>query len=305
MCEYVRWSVDYIEQNAKHVRVNQIKLKEKIIPLLEKIEAETFDESIHQAPNDIESRLRYILVVDALNFCFWPTEGFEYDDLTKGLSRLEHDHPEVFEPNQMKHVSSCLLSQYLVYNNRVISNIEERTRLMREVGEVLCNRFDQKVLNLLEESKYDATTLVSLIAKEFPGFRDSTIYKGRQVFFYKRAQIVVSDIQGMCGCIKGLEQLTGFADYRIPQVLLGWDVLDIEDQLKQKILDKKEIPSGSEEEIEIRCTVLSAIKMIQAIFLETKNSFIEGYRIDWFLWSYGEKNKEQLPPHHRTQTIFY
>ena len=306
MCEYVHWSVDYIQQNATHVKVNKEKLREKIIPLLESIEKETFDESIHEAPSDIESRLRYILVVDALNFCFWPTDNYEYDDLTKGLTKLEQDHPEVFEPINMMNVTVELLSQYLVNSsNNIIANIEERTRLMREVGNVLHTRFSDKAVRLLEESNNDASTLVSLVAKEFPGFRDSTIYKGRQVFFYKRAQIVVGDMHGMCNCITGLEKITGFADYRIPQVLLGWDVLDIEESLKEQILQKKEIACGSEEEIEMRCTVLSAIRIIQETFMEVKKIAIEGHRIDWFLWSYGERNKENLPPHHRTRTIFY
>ena len=306
MCEYVQWSVDYIQQNATHVKVNPTKLKEKILPLLDSIEQETFDESIHEAPKDVESRLRYILVVDALNFCFWPTDNFEYDDLTKGLTKLEQEHPEIFEPKNMMNVSLELLSQYLVNEEKnVIANIEERTRLMREVGEILHKRFNDKATSLLEESQNDATTLVSLVAKEFPGFRDSTIYKGRQVFFYKRAQIVVGDIHGMCNCIKGLEKITGFADYRIPQVLLGWDVLDIEESLKEKIMKKEEIQCGSEEEIEMRCTVLSAIRIIQEIFMDVRKKLIEGHRIDWFLWSYGERNKENLPPHHRTRTIFY
>ena len=35
-----------------------------------------------------------------------------------------------------------------------------------------------------------------MIVKNFSGFRDEAIYKGKQVFFYKRAQILVSDLIG-------------------------------------------------------------------------------------------------------------
>jgi hypothetical protein len=38
--------------------------------------------------------------------------------------------------------------------------------------------------------------LVRLIAQEFTGFRDEAIYQGEQVFFYKRAQILVADLIG-------------------------------------------------------------------------------------------------------------
>lgn len=305
MCDYVRQSVNFIEKEAQFVKLNPSKLKSKILPLLNDIQKETFDESIHKAPEDIESRLRYILVVDALNFCFWPTEGFEYEDLTKGLTELETKEPKYFEPENMKEIPLEILSKYLRKGDKIIDNIEERLRLMREVGNTLTERFQGKAENILKESNYEANKIVSLIAKEFPGFRDSSVYKGRQIFFYKRAQIVVGDMQGMCGCIKNLEDLTGFADYRIPQVLLGWEVLDIDEKLKEKIMKKEEIESGSKEEIEIRCTVLSAIKEIQKIFKEEGKGEIEAYRIDWYLWSYGEKNKDKLPPHHRVKTIFY
>ena len=29
--------------------------------------------------------VQYFLVVDALNFCFWPEEGLEYEHLAKGV----------------------------------------------------------------------------------------------------------------------------------------------------------------------------------------------------------------------------
>ena len=38
--------------------------------------------------------------------------------------------------------------------------------------------------------------LVRQIAKDFTGFRDEAIYDGEQVFFYKRAQILVADLYG-------------------------------------------------------------------------------------------------------------
>lgn len=61
---------------------------------------------------------------------------------------------------------------------------------------------------------------------EFSGFRDEAIYNGQQIFFYKRAQILVGDLYGALAEVKdfplkftNLEQLTMFADYRVPQTL--------------------------------------------------------------------------------------
>jgi hypothetical protein len=63
---------------------------------------------------------------------------------------------------------------------------------------------------------------------DFTGFRDEAIFNGEQIFFYKRAQILVADLYGALSerqnPIDGkstpqftdLEQLTMFADYRVP-----------------------------------------------------------------------------------------
>jgi len=47
-------------------------------------------------------------------------------------------------------------------------------------------------------------TCSSLCPPPQPGFRDHAVYKGRQVFFYKRAQILVADLWGAyvkCGVL--------------------------------------------------------------------------------------------------------
>ena len=62
------------------------------------------------------------------------------------------------------------------------------------------------------------------------GFQDHTIYDGVQVFFYKRAQILVGDIWGAfkgqgLGKFEDIDKITMFADYRVPQILLELDIL--------------------------------------------------------------------------------
>lgn len=33
---------------------------------------------------------QYLLVLDALNFCFWPQQGLEYEHLARGLKVIQH-----------------------------------------------------------------------------------------------------------------------------------------------------------------------------------------------------------------------
>ena len=48
----------------------------------------------------------------------------------------------------------------------------------------------------MECAGFDCPTVVKMIVSNFSGFRDEAIYKGEQVFFYKRAQILVADLIG-------------------------------------------------------------------------------------------------------------
>ena len=65
---------------------------------------------------------------------------------------------------------------------------------MREIGEGLERAFTVPVVELIRAAEGSAAQLVDLVVRYFPGFRDTSVYRGRQVFFYKRAQIFVGDL---------------------------------------------------------------------------------------------------------------
>lgn len=87
------------------------------------------------------------------------------------------------------------------------------------MGRVLQRDFGGQAATLIKQANKSASRLVELVTAHFPGFRDSALYDGRQVFLYKRAQIFVGDLWGAFGG-KGLgefedmDRLTMFADYR-------------------------------------------------------------------------------------------
>jgi hypothetical protein len=99
-----------------------------------------------------------------------------------------------------------------------------------------------RAATLVKRARGSAVKLVDLIASSFPGFRDQAVYRGRQVFLYKRAQIFVADVYGAFkgrgyGWFKDLHKLTMFADYRVPVVLrkLGGGILHLSPELQQKV----------------------------------------------------------------------
>lgn len=103
------------------------------------------------------------------------------------------------------------------------------------------------------------------------GFRDHTVYKGHQVFFYKRAQIFAADIWGAFkgqgyGEFNDIGSITIFADYIVPAVLRNLGVLRYSSSLGNIIESNHEITSGSEEEVEIRACSIYAVEKMRDLF---------------------------------------
>jgi len=56
--------------------------------------------------------------------------------------------------------------------------LEERARIVREVGYVVDHSYGGSFLAYLEKAGFDAVQLVRRIAMDFTGFRDEAIYRG-------------------------------------------------------------------------------------------------------------------------------
>ena len=68
-------------------------------------------------------------------------------------------------------------------------------------------------------------------------------YQGRKVYFYKRAQIFATDLHAAFGSkgwgrFEDLDELTAFADYKLPQVLRHVGILCYAEQLAHKVDQK-------------------------------------------------------------------
>ena len=70
------------------------------------------------------------------------------------------------------------------FEPKLLPDMEERLRLLQEVGAELQRRFGGEVMQLIKECGRSAKRLVALMAECFPGFRDQAIYEGRQVLFH-------------------------------------------------------------------------------------------------------------------------
>lgn len=259
---------------------------------------------------------QYIFVLDALNFCFWPTTNLEYDNIAVALKNVLEADSNAFDCVHLAALIPAELASW--FPSHTLPELEERTLRLNELGLALQNNFQGLAANMVTAAKGSAVSLVSLVLQYLPGFRDTCIYRGRLVHFYKRAQILVGDVwaaYGKCGSefdsnphhpfyFRDIDQLTMFADYRVPQLLRHFGVLGYDLPLAAAVDHLQEVPFGSPQEVEIRAATVVAVEMLRKQLL-AKGLDLFVVEVDWLLWQMGEESKDQIKPHHRTMTIYY
>ncbi len=138
----------------------------------------------------------------------------------------------------------------------------------------MIQRFDCKFSNCIKEADGSAAALVNLLVEHFPCFRDESKFEGKNLRFYKRAQILVADLWACFdgegyGRFHDIDQITMFAgisapcessdslakltlDYRIPQMLHTLSCLRYSPPLEYHIRQLRSIESGHSWEIQLR-----------------------------------------------------
>jgi hypothetical protein len=317
-----------VMSQARHVTIasHEIQkiLDQKTIPGLsggldDLYTVKSFDRDLHYADvSHPDLTISYLLVVDTLNFCFWPDPDLEYADLASGIKQTILENPEAISSHALATIDEEGV-QKLIRWPRAVPEAAERARILRELGTVLLSEFQGHAYELFLRANGSAVKLINLLTMHFPSFRDHAIYKGRQVFFYKRAQIFCGDLYGAfhhqsdqskaessVWSLKAIEELTMFADYRVPAVFREMGVLQYSESLSQRIDAQEEIVPGSEEEIEIRAATIVALESIRKVVAaKTGKGLPPAVHVDWWLWEYGEAMRNEHRPHHRTRTIYY
>jgi hypothetical protein len=368
-CQRVRETCErYYLDHQTHVTIHDdsiVELADRMIQEQQQIGStaaslEWDDEHWHYRNRDDPERTAlYILALDAINFCFWPSEHpYEYVDLATSLTGMVMAAPEQPPPleNSTAAATAFVLSAqslqsmtptrmrelFTTHHDRgwYPPNLDERCRLWNEVGQVLMEHYDGSCLQFIAAAENSAVALVRLLVQHLAGFRDhlyfgedetdtdaaasaatnttTTSTTTNSIHFYKRAQICVGDWNAALDLhLPDLDQLTTFADYRVPQLLRHLHVLTYDDALAALVDAQTELPACSAMECAIRsATVVAVERLVVALRRrqeeqpESSSSSPSSWNAtttDWYLWQVGEKLHQQgvLAPHHRVRTIYY
>jgi Potential Queuosine, Q, salvage protein family len=268
--------------------------------------------------------LNWLLLLDALNFCFWAFPGQArwrvewrgetldgYNALAAALSRAMEEGRPLHDAAFLAMLDEETLADTLrpAPDAAPIPLFAERLANAREVGRVLLERYDGQCANALNAAGRDAASLALLLARDFPSFADTAVWNGQPTPFLKRAQICAADIstafggKGL-GALTGVERLTAFADYKLPQLLRYQGVKIYAPELATQVDTYQEIAAGSAPEVEIRAATIWAVELIRRALaghaIERSAS-----EIDYRLWSESQTPAPDMRPYHRTRTIYY
>jgi hypothetical protein len=271
-----------------------------------------------------ERTLNWMLLVDALNFCFWgdaeqPRWGVEYRgrsyngyiaEAASLVRAVEEGYP-LWDAAYLAELSEADLRQMFrpAAGLPEIPLFAERLANAREAGRVLLAHYDGQFARAVEAAGGNAIALARRIIRDFSSFNDVTTYDGAEVRFYKRAQICVADIHGIFagerwGRLSDLDQLTVFADYKLPQLLRHEGILVYSADLAARVDRLELLPPGSPEEVEIRAATIWAGELLRrALGARGIQALVS--EIDYYLWTLSQTATPDLRPYHRTRTIYY
>jgi len=276
----------------------------------------TYDTALHFAGRS-EDVLAYIVALDSVNF---GSGYFPYLTKRPGLSgygTVARSLTERFEREGP--VDSAWLSQVTTEDcvrlfgqaqagPPILELMGLYARAWNELGRDLRDRFNGSFTQFVESANGSAARLIDQLSHQ-PSFRDVALYHEALVPFYKRAQILASDLSlalpgQTWGRFDDLDRLTVFADNVVPHVLRIDGVLGYVGDLASRIDRGELIARGSDEEIEIRACAIHAAELIVAA-LRAEGHSATARDLDVVLWNRGRRQEAKALPRHRTRTTAY
>lgn len=303
-------SCEYVVNNSKSVKINETKLDEFIYTIKNVKTGHWLSFSPYNLLDlKVETIINFLLVYESIDFSFWGNPKWTIDtDSGKedGSIALLYAILKYVKDNNSTDFSNITKDEFkkILKGNVEIPLFEERYNIIKNVSKIVNEKMNGNFYTFIKDITTDIE-LFEVIIKCFKNFKDERTYNNENVYFYKLAQLLTSDILHIRELKENIKvdysHLVGCADYKIPQVMRGLGILEYSDKLASIIDNKKEIELNSEYEVEIRASMLIVIDTIKE---KLENKF---YSIDIndYIWTQGRNKSLNLKPYHLTRTINY
>jgi hypothetical protein len=327
----VRVATAQVVAETRDVRIDQRAVERVARQIAEdRGEPPAWDDTLHfrGAP---EETAGWVVVLDALNYCFWP-QGPDpavrwrvtwrgvthdgYDALAAALHRaVVDDGIGIWDPAWLRQLDAGQVAHLLRGDagGPDIPLLSKRMICLRDLSEPR-HRHDGRPADIAIDARGSAGRVVRLAVRRYQMYGDTATWQRRDGFrlavpLLKRAQILAADLAGALAgtdlaITTDLELLTAFADYKVPQVLRELSVLRYADPLARRIRAREPIPPGHPYEVAIRAATVQACERIVVALRELGHETTAA-ALDWRLWRLGQALPGDVEPYHRTLTTHY
>lgn len=284
----------------------------------------------HPKPTDATAS-NWVFLIDTLNFCFWTpgndtkwkVEGATgYFALCAAIKRAIDKGIDITNPKMYSQITLGELEAILEGDDGITKCplLPERVECLHQVGALLLKKYEGNFENCVKAAGGSAKRLLTQVIEDFPCYRDEATFAGKRVSLYKRAQILIGDLwscyrgQGL-GHFADIDEVTMFADYRVPQVLVHFGSLEYSDELLAILQSETIMENGCAEEVEIRGASIHIVELlkeevrkeIRLNHPEISIANVNSVLLDHFLWDYRRRFAKELEhiPFHKTISVYY
>eukprot|EP00842_Homolaphlyctis_polyrhiza_P002680 jgi/Hompol1/3412/HPOL_003230-RA len=359
----VHESAEFVAANSASVSINNERLETAADTILERMSEVSYStanwkqHTLHPKTQDA-STIDWIFLIDLLNFSFWnersvlPRFSITFDDETyKGywtlcacIQRALRQGIPITTPSFWIEASTDELKQVFQQDKGTdeMPMLETRIEMLKRAGRILVDNFGGHFVNCILGANQSAQQLMQIVVEHFGDlFEDAVEYKGRRVVLSKRLQILVADIWACfdgqsLGTFTDISTVTMFADYRVPQALVYFGILQYSPDLyallkqheayheqvavsSQDTVDNATnmIPRGHPYEVEIRGCSIWAVELLVSLIrrkmrdqptrFKIREDQVNPIIVDFYLWDEAYKNQAAMAhiPIHRTRSIYY
>lgn len=281
-------STKAVMESARFVRLNKKAVEQTAVDIREYLkEHSDFPDRGHRLTGDFKTDAQLIFFESMMGFCFWvlpgkPKWGIELQDGEKvdgwygvcaAFRRAYEEGVPVTDADFLARASES-----------------EVRNIFRSATGAEIPLLDKRVAILNENAR---------ILKE--GF-------GGEAVFLKIAHLLALDVEyrltpeSQRPFLKNFDQLSVFADYKLPQLLRMFGVVEYEKSLAETVDSYTVISPGSPQEIEIRSAAIWGIELLRQE-IQSYSSIQIGHVI--WLKSQDQSLQSRIKPYHRTYTTFY
>lgn len=303
----IKESSKYVSDNSKYVKINY----EKIDEIIDGGEFNAIRYWLDTNPFNIldmnyRDIVNFLLLYHTIgDYCFWGDPKWEIDT---EVGKLDGSYAIMYILINRFRNNNDMNMSYEEFADMLKGNVEIPLLKERYNCLVEMNKYSDSIgkdfYDEIKDLKVDID-LLDYVVSTFSYFKDETNYNGVNVYFYKRAQLLVSDVLHVRKMLENIEvdysNLMGCADYKIPQVMNALGMLEYEYDLEYKLARKEELEEDSIEEIEIRANDLVVIDYIY----EKLNREVCRMDINDYIWLLGQDKSKINKNYHRTRTIRY